>query len=204
MSMHDELNNKLSRTDVFSFRLNAYFGNVEDPLFAAANSAYLDLNRTIEFKKAKPVSEEERDALRTKSVRLIKTQVMDLLKKSDVTQSLFDVWHKELCRAIVKIYTDSNVPFHYGQAQKWVNMSFKYLSVIDCEKTAGIQEFLHIPIDSIIMELALEDFRLERPLTRRSRMEEEEYLRYQEHLSKIVCEMTGVPPFLWEFRKWNR
>lgn len=198
------MKDSLRADDIAAFLLNAYFGNVEDPLFAAAQSAYLDLNRTIEFKKAKSISEKERDALRTKSVRLIKTQVLELLKKSDVTQSLFDAWHQELCRAIVKIYTDSNVPFHYGQVQKWVNMGLKYLSVIDCEKTAGILEFLHIPIDSIIMELALEDFQLERPLTRWSRMKEEEYLRYQELLSKIVRERTGLPPFLWEFRRWNR
>ncbi|MBR0500252.1 MAG: hypothetical protein IJJ72_04580 [Bacteroidales bacterium] len=198
------MKDSLRADDIVAFLLNAYFRNVDDPLIAAANLAYLDLNRTIEFKTVKSFSEKRRDALRTKSVRLIKTQVLELMKKSDMTQGIFDIWHIELCRAIVKNYTEDGVPFHYGQAQKWVNMSFKYLSVIDCEETAGIQEFLHIPIDSIIIEMALEDFQLERPLTRWSRMEEEDYLHYQEQLSKIVRERNGIPPFLWEFRRWNK
>lgn len=198
------MKDSLRADDIVAFLLNTYFRNVEDPLFAAANSAYLDLNRTIEFKIAKSISEKGRDALRTKSVRLIKTQVLDLLKKSDVTQSLFDVWHIELCRAIVKIYTDSNVPFHYGQAQKWVNMTMKYLSAIDSTQTEGDFEYLHVPIDSIVFDLASEEFGLERPANRWSRMTQEEYISYQEALCSQIKENTGLSPLLWEFRSWNR
>ena len=43
---------KLTNEDVKAFLLNAYFGDVTDPLYTAANSAYLDLNRTIEYKRA--------------------------------------------------------------------------------------------------------------------------------------------------------
>lgn len=202
------MNNKsfshLTEQDVYHFLLNAYFGRVEDPLFVAANSAYLDLNRTIEFKKSGSISKEIKEKLRTESVGLIKKEIQGIIKILEPCQIIFDNWHTSLCNAIVKSYTDADIPFHYGQAQKWVNMALKYLSVINRRTTETIQRYLHVPIDSIIIETAEDEFQIDPPVHRWSRMDGPEYVEYQKKLCEAIRKRTGLTPILWEFKKWNR
>ena len=195
---------KLTTEDVKDFLLNAYFGDVADPIYTAANSAYLDLNRTIEFKKAPNISKERKSALRHKCVEIIKARIAGLSKDGLFDKEMFDSWHSALCEAICRKYNDSGIHFHYGQAQKWVNMTMKYLSVIDCTRTEGYFECLHVPIDSIVFDLAHEEFELKRPTNRWSRMTKEEYVSYQEALRSKITENTDLSPLLWEFRSWSR
>ena len=195
---------KLTAEDVKAFLLNAYFGDVTDPVYSAANSAYLDLNRTIEFKRGQDVTEEKKATLRHACVKAIKDHISDLSKRDYSDKEIFDSWHSELCEAICQKYNDSGIHFHYGQAQKWVNMTMKYLSTIDSTQTDGCFECLHVPIDSIVTDLAYEEFGLDRPVSRWSRMSEEEYVRYQNRLCSKIKESTGLAPLLWEFRSWNR
>lgn len=72
----------------------------------------------------------------------------------------FDSWHNKLCNDIVKRYSEVNYVqtlFSYGNAQKWVNMSLKYLWLLgllpDCIK----EDYLHIPIDSYIIDALWKD-----------------------------------------------
>ena len=195
---------KLINEDVKAFLLNAYFGDVTDPLYTAANSAYLDLNRTIEYKRAQGVTEEKKATMRQTCVEAIKAHILDLSNYGFFDKEMFDSWHSKLCEAICQKYNDAGIHFHYGQAQKWVNMTMKYLSVIDSSKTAFCFECLHVPIDSIVFDLAYEEFGLDRPANRWSRMTKEEYIDYQESLRSKIKENTGLAPLLWEFRSWNR
>ncbi len=121
-----------------------------------------------------------------------------------IDQEIFDKWHTELCRGIVKIYNDAAVPFYYGQAQKWVNMALKYLSVISPEATAGYFEFLHVPVDSKVIETAADVFGVNAPTARWSRMDESQYLDYQGRLRSAINANTDLCPMLWEFRNWKR
>ena len=90
-------------------------------------------------------------------------KALDLLDaESDYTS-----WHCELCGKLQKVYTEKRLS--YGQAQKWINMTTKYLQVFavifksidDDEGLSKIPEFfwnaanikkLHIPLDRYIME----------------------------------------------------
>ena len=74
------MDNKLTGKDITDFLLNAYFGEVSDLIFTAVSSAYLDLNRTIEFKKGQDVTEEKKATLRQKCVKTIKDQILNLSK----------------------------------------------------------------------------------------------------------------------------
>ena len=195
---------KLKPQDITDYLLIAYFGDVDDPIYTAVNSAYLDLNRTIEYKKTQDITEEKKALLRQTSVKMIKDQIIKLSKHGFFDKEMFDSWHSELCEAICQKYNDSGIHFHFGQAQKWVNMTMKYLSVIDSTMTEGYFECLHVPIDSIVFDLALEEFGLERPANRWSRMTKEEYISYQGALCSRIKENTGLSPLLWEFRSWNR
>ena len=194
---------RLSDNDVITFLLNAYFGPVEDPVFTSANAAYLDLCRTIEFKTEPGVGEEIRGLLRQKVIQRIKEDIAVLQKNKGMTQGVYDCWHNRLCRWIVTEYETSHISFHYGQAQKWVNMTMKYLSVINREVTNDYFEFLHVPIDSIVFELAADELNVDAPNCRWSRMEEQDYLDYQTHLRNTILRDKGIAPLLWEFRNWE-
>lgn len=194
----------LEDSDVLSFLLNAYFGKIGNPVYSAVDSAYLDLNRTIEFKKAESVSDEKKANLRQEAVKTIMTKIESLKRSGNITQASFDIWHKSLCESILGVYSKEGIQFHYGQAQKWVNMSLKYLSVIRKESIAGFFEFMHVPIDSIIIDEANEEFGLQRPDVRWSRMDEHEYSDYQKRLRSAIITNTDLCPMLWEFRSWER
>lgn len=88
----------------------------------------------------------------------------------------FDAWHKEMCGDLVDYYSvgkEKDPPaFSYGNAQKWLNMTIKYLYIYRAltdalsNLTQGQNEYrafyddlylrfehnFHIPIDSFIME----------------------------------------------------
>lgn len=198
-----DIEKHLLQSDIHSFLLNAYFGAIDDPFLTAANSAYLDLNRTIEFRSSK-ILEERKASLRSESVRLIVESIHSLRRQNINKQDSFDSWHNTTCLKLLDKYKEAGVPFHYGQSQKWVNMTMKYLSVIDSSLTESIFEFLHVPIDSIVYELAEEFFGLEWPKYRWSRMDKNQYLEYQVKLRGLIMSKSKQVPLLWEFRSWNR
>lgn len=83
------------------------------------------------------------------------------LKNSD-----FDDWHKAKCEEIKEKMngnyetvnnSDEKVleeSFTIGQAQKWVNMTLKYLWLLNALPTGVKPEYLHVPIDSYIIKIA--------------------------------------------------
>lgn len=84
----------------------------------------------------------------------------------------FDERHNELCETLCSCYTkgdnEKSPAFSYGNAQKWVNMTVKYLYIyrslmlaLDAEndfcsfydeKLYPFEEYFHVPIDSFIMQ----------------------------------------------------
>ena len=90
-----------------------------------------------------------------------------LIKKSmDQISGSFDDWHAELCKGLIEIYTPERLS--YGQAQKWVNMTIKYvyvlkrLGVIDEDIFPYIsdehKDLFHPPIDSYVLREVLKDY----------------------------------------------
>lgn len=140
----------------------------EDELIEAAiNRAYLDTCRVFSVQK------EEKKDTRNDAVEKIKEEINEAVQKELAGEENYDNWHKELCKQLVKIYSNKTVekrPFTYGIAQKWVNMTMKYLCVMKSifteyghEDKLKIWDFIdkneknfHIPIDSFILE-ALSD-----------------------------------------------
>lgn len=84
----------------------------------------------------------------------------------------YDSWHKDICRNLIDIYENrlgDTCYFSCGNAQKWINMTMKYLYLLavifsevkgsECEFCNicgnGIcfyAEVLHVPVDSYIIE----------------------------------------------------
>lgn len=130
-----------------------------------ANRAYLDLCRTLKF------TEEYKNNKVSFSECIIDNimikKIKDLLDKFDPsvinTEKFdFDCWHEKLCEKLNEeankceylVSSDNDESFHYGQAQKWVNMTLKYMFITEKwpECFENIKCFLHAPIDNYILE----------------------------------------------------
>lgn len=150
--------------------------------YICAKRAYLDLARTVKYNyssskleemKSKKSSEEDRDEannfIESKN-NLIKNICENILssvktEKGEISfeNSDFDKWHKAKCEEIINFMNNSidksntNIlkkDFTIGQAQKWVNMTLKYLWLLNSLPTGVKPEYLHIPIDSYIIKIA--------------------------------------------------
>lgn len=139
-----------------------------DLLFKCANRAYLDLNRTLKFQKVSEKDKENYKELQKQKSRfrkviseIIVDRIADLMGKEPEN---YNEWHKETCKKVIdkaKEYEQKNWlqkngkdGFYYGQAQKWVNMTIKYMWVTGRwkDKLDKLMKDLHVPVDSYIIE----------------------------------------------------
>lgn len=102
--------------------------------------------------------------------------IRSLLKSLSSCENMedFDTEHTKACQALVEDYEKAlgAQKFTYGNAQKWVNMSLKYLYLLGgalhaCGRSVDFQKginrciaWLHVPIDSYIMEALYQEVEL--------------------------------------------
>lgn len=195
---------KLSQKDVLIFLRSAYFGNYEDTYIAASYRAYRDFCRTIRSREFNDATNEIKGRIKDQVTSYLKSQIQELRNMPSLDQATFDAWHHNVCLGIIERFPLT--PLFYGQAQKWLNMMFKYLCVLDeslWEDTCF--NYLHVPFDNIIIDIAVNSGFIERPVMRWSRWREQEYNQYQTNLRAAIHENKGknYPPLLWEFRNWK-
>ena len=184
------------------------FGSSESDVYkAAANRAYRDLCRTIKFKDKD--DKNKNDKCRCSVNELIIEKIKYL---PDANQEAYDEFHLGLCGQIIEEYRKSGVAeLTYGQAQKWVNMTMKYLCVLTEGNFTGKYEwlgrfypYLHVPIDSIILnkiaEARFPNFNLDKNLSWSKIDKYEFYLEIQKNLRKSL---TAMSPMDWEFEVWG-
>lgn len=89
---------------------------------------------------------------RNKSARFLSEKISD----SENMKDGFDEWHAEVCKELVEFHKKIRVGddnfFTYGNAQKWVNMTMKYLWMLGLLPEKIKEENLHIPIDSFVID----------------------------------------------------
>ena len=179
------------------------FGTEENNEKAAAKRAYRDMCRTIRFEKG--VSQKQKNDCRARVVELIETEIKKY--NSIDTVEKYDEFHDSLCLRIIDCYDNQTIAeITYGQAQKWVNMTMKYLCVLyegQCDWLNKIYSFLHIPIDSIILDKARKEFPNEFPVnnTPWSQFSRGEYITIQNRLRAVIKDVALID---WEFKAWNR
>lgn len=81
------------------------------------------------------------------------------VKVNRSTQESFDKWYKKTCGKIIGCYDGVNSNksiFTYGNAQKWLNMALKYLWLLGALLNDIKENRLHTPIDSYILQEAVE------------------------------------------------
>lgn len=182
--------------DVLDFLKVIYFGTITDPFEAAAFRAYRDFNRTLRFGD---IDFNKRINLRKTVTEILRKQITELNNGDIDTQNKFDIWHKETCSMIRQPYNDAGINFSWGQAQKWLNMTIKYLYIVgDCD-FKGVFQFCHIPVDNYVFEIARKELGIPMPEIRWSRWTEydNQYMAYQKELRSHI---HGYVPLRWEFK----
>lgn len=154
---------------MLDFLLFGYFGcdgsdGADTMRNRAAHRAYLDLARTVNYRLS---TSQLAEKLKKRSSEYEKKEAETFIKKKEalvdsVCERLyplptgdFDAWHQEKCGEICRMMDDSGLlgePFTCGQAQKWVNMTLKYLWLMDLLPEEIKEESLHVPIDSFILQ----------------------------------------------------
>ena len=66
----------------------------------------------------------------------IEDEISILFNRELTDQEEFTLWHQRLCVKLTLLDHDS-YKLHIGQAQKWINMTLKYLSVLGEERVKG-------------------------------------------------------------------
>ena len=188
--------------DVWDTMVYLYFGAADNYYKAASARAYLDFCRTIKFTAS--INEEERVKARTDVDGMIENRLKAIANAGIHSQDKYDEWHNELCEEILRCYANvCGDQFCIGQAQKWVNMTVKYLYLIDSGCVKQITPFAHVPLDNYVFAAAMENLALSSDnLTPWSKIKDYNvYLNYQIELRKAV-KALNTDPLHWELLYW--
>ena len=136
----------LKESDYNDFYKTVLYGKIEDEIDTAVRTAYRDLCRTIRgFSKHK-----RHDEIFGNCAQIVYDYIKKINSYSSFTQNQFDFLHKLTCDRLITFFEDQE--FTYGQAQKWINMSLKYVSMFNHRMTEKYYEYCHVPIDNYILK----------------------------------------------------
>lgn len=212
----------------------------EEITLKCAKRAYLDMSRTLKFKESyeNKCEKEKKDILLHRKCfsdeicKLIEKNISTILQsQNSVDENLFDKWHHKTCLKIIEKARQGDVldiienkygnsqRFYYGQAQKWLNMTIKYMRLTGKwnDQMTSIASFLHVPIDSYIIQgvWEQEEWRdvLEEVIVDNkkgkfssdkvvpwSKWNEKQYKNFQENLRKNL--LNKEDPIMWEEKTW--
>lgn len=183
------------------FLLRLYFGSESDRLAACVQRAYHDLNRTLHGLAKLP----DRKVLHQTASEHVHSALVELVKATfEASQSSFDAWHEATCEQLCAVYAAHGFSsFCIGQAQKWVNMAFKYVHVFGEQHLPGygrLYMFGHVPLDNVILE-KLCSYGAPRLSAAWSRVR-----RYDEYMGLqrwIRQKFAGSAPLAVEFQLWQ-
>ena len=198
---------KLSDKDKINLLLNvSLFGKGyhrdlgdDEKIDFAIDRAYLDFCRTI--RKDNNPSIKDLKETRKIAKQIIKTEITN-----NLSIKAFPNWHEDLCEMLMALgYT-------FGQAQKWVNMTMKYLIVLSYAPVISIKNNLHAPIDIDVINRILNDKDSIKwkendliPWSSTKLDKTKENDKYSD-LQKWIrghCK-EGESPIEWEFQTWNK
>lgn len=216
----------MENKNAINFLLYSYFGitldsSADEVLCAAIDRAYRDASSHVLSIKDEDTKLKKKDDAAIE----IRGQLQEIEKGS----KLYDTWHGTLCESLCQKYEGieygENREFTYGIAQKWVNMTMKYLYLLnavfegnkedgkksDFPKTYGwiAAEYstdLHAPIDSYILSAAAGEKEVEADILeadndRWSKIREEKpYQTYQKELRGKM--KPGESVIEWEGPAW--
>lgn len=194
--MNSEKNVEIKKLST-DFLLCCYFGESKNLLDAAVNRAYIDMAaHTLRGFKDNDLKWK----CRWEATIAIKRSIIEYpCDKGD-----FNEWHEYVISQIERKY-DPKV-LSYGQAQKWLNMTIKYLFVLGKVigyKDARLDNFVNflsktspddyfVPVDSYVLKGA----GIDKECSSWSTANQDDYERIKSHLVRDK-------DFLWELKCWE-
>lgn len=215
--MKNNASKQLLLWSLFKVDGSEYFAEIVD---AAIRVAYEDSTRQGAFntiKKKGYSSQTKEDAIGTLFVSV-----------NGIDHKDFELWHEDTCRMLVdNVFKDvrsyggdSEPVFSFGNAQKFVNMTLKYLYIIESldrpvrneeydyskwylDRIAPIESQLHIPIDNYVLQFLYEDRR-----NNNSSWGELEGIRVKRKTNELYTILMDGEEFCWskipEYDSYNR
>jgi hypothetical protein len=187
-----------SREDYFDFLIRCYFGEGQDALQLCVRRAYLDLNRTLHGFAGHSTAGQLRETAHQRVAEKVAA-----LKHEAASQQAFDSWHRKACLDLRGHYRKGGFEvFSHGQAQKWLNMTLKYVFAMGESRLPGYlsyYSFAHIPIDNVFVAAAKAIGGPDLPMPW-SRLDDYAiYFRLQEGYRKMLAPSA---PLAAEFKLW--
>lgn len=189
----------LDREDIERFWIRVFLHTSDNFLERCIERAYRDFNRTLHG-----IRDNENKEAYSRLSNSVKSIIGEITVKDISNQTEYDSWHKDKCEFLQKEFMkELNYELSIGQAQKWINMTLKYLFALGESRFSGISknyEFFHIPIDNIIQE-KLESEGIEKFKERWSRIKK--YSDYLDYQKKVRQHFAGQIPLDVEFKLFN-
>lgn len=165
--------------------------------------AYLDVNRTI-----RGINPEQSRCLK----QAILSFIEELLASQPMDQAAFDDLHHQCCQQCLAYSLPNGARIHYGQAQKLLNMSLKYLYNEYVAYKGKLNQFgfpenniehlFHLPIDSQIRDCLVVNCRFSNPTCLPwSQWTYDHYMSFQHQLRKRLS--TQHRPLEIDYMLWN-
>lgn len=181
--------------EIERFLLQCLFRGLDDTYGLAMNRAYLDFCRTLRIG-----DKEKAGKARRAAEKILRNEAHAILTAGCAHQDQYDSWHFNVCQQLIKKYAPSKCELTLGHAQKWVNMTMKYLCVFKDEQAIFMLPYLHAPLDSYIFQAAKDQLGLEPPCRAWSKLSNyEDCIAYQ----AAIREASNKPALMWEFGAWN-
>lgn len=221
--------------DAVEFLLFTYFGlefeledgSLNSVLTVALEKAYNDATLQGAYNALKK-NIEKGNSLKEDAMKILNSELQILLSKNSAHTD-YDTWHKNTCNKLMNhyahvTYTNKNGDFMgnaftYGNAQKFVNMTMKYISLLRrilkvylpcCEfcnlfgtRIDELEEKFHVPVDSYIIE-AVQKGPYKNHLGKKpevwSKWNSKQYLAFSQGLNNEL----DKSPLEWEHKEWIR
>lgn len=149
------MTSNLTPTDKENFWIRVYLGASQDLIGAAIDRAYRDFNRT-QHGYAKLKTADSYTCLK----EVLRNVTAEAIGRDFISQTEFDEWHEVSCDYLINSCLGAtSYKMSYGQAQKWINMSLKYMYALGDDRVPGISRnyhYFHIPIDNIIQDILVQ------------------------------------------------
>jgi len=188
------------------FLFQTYFGTKGDELDRFISRAYRDMNRTLHgIGKLEDADKSRIYSGGKKIIREGFEDLGDLPFPSDKAQAVkeFEEWHSDLCEVLISFYNGqlkklAGISMTHGQAQKWINMAFKYCWACGGGSLAGIDpwyEVAHIAVDEVILVAAEKTGTIgRRPCKKWSKWDNRaEYLEFQKRIREKATSGNQTP-----------
>lgn len=194
-----------------------------------AQRAYKDLARTIKYAYSVSYIDSHKsdngvahflDERKTR-VENICDNILKSTRERECLDSSFNEWHEQKCTDIMNIMNATHhndhkllkegYYFSIGQTQKWVNMTLKYVWLLDMLPKGLTERSLHAPIDSYILH-SLKEHTVDgvtgsgetysyQNKTWSALDDYDTYMELQKAI-KEIAEQNQMTPIAWEESAW--